>query len=214
MKVGIINSQQYVNQKSHYIVKHSQTPSPIAFCAVTSLNGQPRMLTTVRQLFNILRKDKVVTKPKNILLSVQEIKVLAANLKSEDTNVQALALKKIFKAYSASKSGHSDISKFVWDEMVPYVKEQGDKNLTNLVLAINKKFVPLTNSSTIIDRIKLIELIGNKRNRDHIKELESYTKNQPGVPSVVKDYDNFSGNDIQSAAYGALSNMYKPNKFQ
>lgn len=214
MKVGIINSQPNVNQKSHYIVQHSQTPSSIAFCAVTSVNSQPKMLTTIRQIFNILRKGQVVTKPKNALLSVQEIKILAANLKSEDTNVQALALKKIFRAHSASKSENSAISKFVWDEMVPYVKEQGDKNLTNLVLKIHKKVIPLTDSSIIVDRIKLIEAIGSKRNRDCIKELESYTRSQRGIPSSVRDDDDFSENVILSAAYRALSNMYKPNKFQ
>lgn len=214
MKVGIINSQTNVSKKPHYIVQHSQNPGSITFCAVTSVNSQPKMLTTIRQIFNVLRKDNVVSKPRNALLSMQEIKILAANLKSEDTNVQALALKKIFRAYSASKSENSAISKFVWNEMVPYVKEQGDKNLTNLVLKMHKKLIPLTDSSIIIDRIKLIESIGNKRNRDCINELESYTRSQRGIPSAVKEDDGFRENSIQSAAYGALSNMYKPNKFQ
>lgn len=214
MKVGIINSQTNTTQKSQYNIKYRQAPSAIAFCAVTSVNSQHRILKTIRQLFNVISKERVTPKLKTVLLSEQEIKTLAAKLKSDDANVQNLAIKKIFRAYSVSKSEYSPISKFVWEEMVPYVKEQGDKNLTNLVLKIHKKVIPLTDSSIIIDRIKLIEAIGNKRNKEHIKEIASYAGSQKGVPSVVRDDDDFSGNSIQCAAYGALSNMYKPIKIQ
>lgn len=202
MKIGIVNSQTTVTQKPQYNVKYRQAPSAIAFCALASGNDQPLILKTIRQLFNVISKEKVVPNPKNALISGREINIFATNLKSKDANVQTLALKKIFKAYASSKSDDV-ISKFVWDEMVPYVKAENDKKFTNLVLKIHKQIIPQTDVS-IIDRIKLIEAIGNK---SHIKELESYTGKQPGISNAVKLDDDFRENTVKRAAHGALLNM-------
>lgn len=203
MKVGIVNSQSKINQKSQYSFQHRQTQSAITFCAFTSGNTQPPILTTLRQIINVLNRGKVVQKPRNNVVSTQEIKNLAANLKSKDANIQSLALKKIFKSYAASKSENDAISKFVWNEMLPYVKEQDDAKLTNLVLKVHKKVTPQSDLS-IIDRIKIIQTIGNK---SHIAELESYTGKQSGISNSVKLDEDFRENSIKRAAFQALLNM-------
>lgn len=205
MKVGIINSQSNVSssQKTQISFKQRQIPNIQELSVSQTRLQTPKILKSLRQIIKIINKNKKPVIPKAPVKPIEELKSLSVGLKSNDINAQTLALTKLFKMYAKSESDNNLISKFVWNEMVPYVKAEDDKKLINLVLKIHKKIIPPSDSS-IIDRIKLIEAIGNK---SHINELESYTGKQPGIPNSVKNDDDYREKSVKRAAYQALLNM-------
>lgn len=220
MKVGIINNQSntVLTKKSKISFQQRQILNPLSLGALHKDSHKPKLFTSIRQVMKVLSKTAPQSKPKIVINPIDELKVLSVNLKSKNVIIQNKAIKKIFELYTKDDFANKNaISKFVWNEMIPFIQKSNDKNLANSALNIHKGITEKRNlffrsnqsDLSIMDRIKLIEAIGND---SHLKELESYMGKQRGIHGEVKNddvFDSYTGLHINNAANDVLMNLQK-----
>lgn len=153
------------------------------FSLSSDINFQERETNETDELKTIL--IKILDSISDTDLRLQEAKArfrfdkiekrLTTALKSTDTDKQTKAIKTISQYYafpSAKDSYRNVANEYIWNTMIPVLKESKNRALADLFLDLTTNdYTKNPDADLIYQRIKHIEVIGSEK---HIKELREY----------------------------------------